>query len=405
MRAIILVIDSLGVGEMIDVPIVRPQDRGANTLKHVSEINENYRLPNLEAMGIGYLVDSKTLCKVANPIASYGCSNLAHEGADTFQGHQEIVGTKPKKALIRPFKDYIDKVIYELKNAGYKVTVPDINHPFLLVNDLVTIADNIEADLGLNYNVTAPLDYISFEDELKIGKIVRNNVEVGRVIVLGGRGITVNDILNAVEVKGPNIVGINCPKSGVYNKGYMVRHLGYGIDPNTQITTILKKHGYEVSLIGKAADVINCEGADYNPCVDTNGVLNLLLNKLKNVSNGLIMANVQETDLAGHSQNVKNYAEKLKIVDNFIPNVIKNMKEDDILFITGDHGNDPTIGHSHHTREKAALLVYGKNIKTVNLGERETLSDIGATISNYFNTDKTQNGRSFLKLIKDDYCQ
>ncbi|MDP9751000.1 phosphopentomutase [Thermoanaerobacter pentosaceus] len=400
MRAIILVIDSLGVGEMTDVPKVRPQDRGANTLKHVSEYEDNYRLNNLEVMGAGLVVDSKNIKKVSNPIASYGCSNLEHEGADTFQGHQEIVGSKPKKALRQPFKERIDRVKFELEKAGYRVTIPNPKYPFLLVDGIVVIADNIEADMGLNYNVTAPLDYISFEDELKIGKIVRDNVEVGRVIVLGGREVTIEDILNAIEVKSDEIIGVNCTKAGVYNKGYMVRHLGYGIDPNTQVTTILKKRGFDVSLIGKAADVINCDGADYNPCVDTEMVLKILLDKLNTVSDGLIMANVQETDLAGHSQDVEKYAEKLELVDDYLPKIIDNMKEDDILFITGDHGNDPTIGHSHHTREKALLLVYGKKLKPVNLGERKTLSDIGATIADYFGVERPENGESFLDMMK-----
>jgi phosphopentomutase len=400
MRAIILVIDSLGVGEMTDVPKVRPQDSGANTLKHVSEYEDNYRLNNLEMMGAGFVVDSKNIKKVSNPIASYGCSNLEHEGADTFQGHQEIVGSKPKKALSQPFKECIDRVKFELEKAGYRVTIPNPKHPFLLVDGIVVIADNIETEAGLNYNVTAPLDCISFENELKIGQIVRNNVEVGRVIVLGGRGITINDILNAIEVKSDEIVGVNSPKAGVYREGYMVRHLGYGVDPNTQITTILKKRGFEISLIGKAADVINCDGADYNPCVDTEMVLKILLDKLNTISSGLIMANIQETDLAGHSQDVKKYAEKLNLVDDYIPTIIDNMKEDDILFITGDHGNDPTIGYNHHTREKALLLVYGKKLEPVNLGERKTLSDIGATIADYFDVEKTENGESFLRMLK-----
>ncbi|KYO67039.1 phosphopentomutase [Thermovenabulum gondwanense] len=400
MRALILVIDSLGVGEMADVPEVRPQDIGANTLKHVSEYNDNYSLNNLELMGAGLIVESKNIKKVSNPIASYGCSNLEHEGADTFQGHQEIVGSKPRKALVQPFKECIDKVKTELEKAGFDVTIPNSKHPFLLVNGVVTIADNIEADIGLNYNVTAPLDYISFEEELKIGQIVRDNVNVGRVIVLGGKGITINDILNAAEEKSNNIVGINCTKAGVYNKGYMVRHLGYGIDPNVQVTTILKKHSFDVSLIGKAADVINCDGADYNPCVDTETVLSILLNKLDSISNGLIMANVQETDLAGHSQDVEKYAEKLKLVDDYIPKIIDKMKGDDILFITGDHGNDPTIGQNHHTREKALLLVYGKKLRPVKLGERKTLSDIGATIADYFDVEKPKNGESFLNMMK-----
>ena len=159
-----------------------------------------------------------------------------------------------------------------------------------MVNGLVTIADNIEADPGQNYNVTAPLDYISFEQELAIGRIVREQVEVGRVIVLGGRDITIKDILKAVVVKENNIVGIDCPKSGVYKKGYVVRHLGYGVNPETQITTILHKRGYPVSLIGKVADVIQCDGANYYPQVETDGVMELILKRMRIQDSGLIAA-------------------------------------------------------------------------------------------------------------------
>lgn len=398
-RVILLVIDSLGVGEMDDVARVRPQDKGANTLKHVAEANEDFIIPNLEAMGAGYLIETKKIKRVKHPLASYGKSRLAHFGADTYQGHQEIMGSKPKKPLVKPFVYYIDKVERALLEAGYEVTRPDLQNPYLLVNGLVTIADNIEADPGQNYNVTAPLDYISFEQELAIGRIVREQVEVGRVIVLGGRGITVEDILKAVEVKQGNITGIDCPKSGVYKKGYVVRHLGYGVNPENQITTILHKSVYPVSLIGKVADVIQCDGAIYYPKVETDGVMELILKRMKMQDGGLIAANVQETDLSGHSQNPKRYAQKLMMVDEYLSKVIETMKNEDILIITGDHGNDPTIGHSHHTREKTLLLVYGKKLKAVDLHERATLSDIAATIADYFGVDSPENGESFLSNI------
>lgn len=395
-----MVIDSLGVGQMDDVAAVRFQDTGANTLKHVSEFYNDYRLPILESLGAGYIADSKNITKVERVRGSYGCSNLAHEGADTYQGHQEIVGSKPRQPLIKPFKSCIEKVRETLIKAGYSVVIPEQDHPFLLVNNLVTIADNIEADLGLNYNVTAPLDYISFAEELDIGNIVRNNVEVGRVIVLGGRGISVENILDAVEIISPDFVGINCPKSGVYKSGYMVRHLGYGINPSRQLPTILINSGYKVSLIGKAADVINCEGADYIPAVDTASVLQLILDQMAEQQNGLIMANVQETDLAGHAENVGIYAAKLKITDRFIGEIMAKMQDDDLLFITGDHGNDPTIGHSHHTREKAFLIVYGKKINNVYLGERKTLADIGASIADYFGVSRPEFGESFWGMLR-----
>lgn len=398
-RVILLVIDSLGVGEMDDVYEVRPQDIGANTLKHVAEANEDFMIPNLEALGAGFLIETKKIKRVKAPLASYGKSRLAHFGADTYQGHQEIMGSKPKKPLVKPFAYYIDKVERALQEAGYEVTRPDLLHPFLLVNGLVTIADNIEADPGQNYNVTAPLDYISFEQELAIGRIVREQVEVGRVIVLGGRDITIKDILKAVVVKENNIVGIDCPKSGVYKKGYVVRHLGYGVNPETQITTILHKRGYPVSLIGKVADVIQCDGANYYPQVETDGVMELILKRMRIQDSGLIAANVQETDLSGHSQNSIRYAQKLMLVDKYLSKIMETMKDEDMLIITGDHGNDPTIGHSHHTREKTLLLVYGKKLKAVDLQERATLSDIAATIADYFGVASPENGESFLYKI------
>lgn len=398
-RVILLVIDSLGVGEMDDVAKVRPLDKGANTLERVAEVNQDFIIPNLEALRAGYLVNTNKIKRVNNPLASYGKNRLAHIGADTYQGHQEIMGSKPKEPVVKPFIYYIDRVERALLKAGYEVSRPKLQHPFLLVNGLVTIADNIEADPGQNYNVTAPLDYMSFEEVLAIGRIVRAETEVGRVIVLGGRSITVEDILKAVEIKPSNITGIDCPKAGVYKSGYMVRHLGYGVNPRVQIPTILHENGYPVSLIGKVADVIECKGAEYYPKVETNGVMELILKRMKYQNTGLIAANVQETDLSGHSQDPEIYGRKLMVVDKHLSKVIETMKNDDILIIIGDHGNDPTIGHSHHTREKTLLLVYGQKLKAVNLQERATLSDIAATIADYFGVDNPENGESFLGKI------
>ena len=179
----------------------------------------------------------------------------------------------------------------------------------------------------------------------------------------------------------------------------MVRHLGYGVNPEVQIPTILHENGYPVSLIGKVADVIECKGAKYYPKVGTHGVMELILEKMKHQNNGLIAANVQETDLSGHSQDPKRYARKLMVVDKYLGKVMEKMKTEDVLIITGDHGNDPTIGHSHHTREKTLLLVYGKKLKPTDLQERATFSDIAATIADYFDINKPESGESFLNII------
>lgn len=398
-RAILVVVDSLGVGYMEDVHETRPQDVGANTFVHLLDKANKVNISNFERLGINKILNHNSLKKVDN-LASYGILNLEHYGADSYVGHQEIMGTKPKKPLLKPFSYFRDGVIKKLEAEGHRVTSPQRDKPYILVDDLVVVADNIETDYGQIYNVTAPLDYISFEEVIDIARKVRSVVKVNRVIALGGEGVTIDDILNNIETRHDGLTGVNSPKSGVYNKGYLSRHLGYGVDPDKQISSILAREGYDVTLIGKMQDVIECEKARRIPAVDTEKVMKEIVDSMGHQRSGIIAATVQETDLAGHAQDVEKYVEKLMIVDDYIGQIVDKMEDEDILFITADHGNDPTIGFSQHTREKTFLLVYGKKLKRADLGERDTLSDIAASIAEYFDVEKTENGTSFLdKLI------
>ena len=397
-RVILLVVDSLGIGHMNDVMEVRPQDFGANTFVHLLDNAKDIKIPNFQRLGINKLLSHKKLDNTGN-LAGYGIMELEHYGADSYAGHQEIMGTKPLKPLLKPFSDYINIVRKALEKEGYKVTIENPEKPYLLVNDLVVVADNIETDYGQIYNVTAPLDYISFEEVLKIGHIVRENVKVNRVIALGGEEVTVDDILNSIEIREDGLLGVNSPKSGVYNKGYQCRHLGYGVDPEKQISNILARKNKEVTLIGKMQDVIQCNTANKIPAIDTKYVMEQIVDNMDKVEEGLIAATVQETDLSGHAQDVERYARKVMIVDKYIGIIMDKMEENDILMITADHGNDPTIGHSQHTREKTFILTYGERLKNVDIGVRKTLSDISATISEYFNVDKTENGISFFNIL------
>lgn len=399
-RAIVLIIDSLGVGAMDDVKYVRPQDEGANTFYHILDKCEKIYIPNLEKLGINKIIKHPRL-KCDESTASYGVVNLKHYGADSYAGHQEIMGTDPKKPLMKPFYDSIEVVKKALENEGYEVEIPSIDKPYLLVNKLVVVADNIETDYGQIYNITAPLDYISFDEVLKIGKVVRENVKINRVIALGGQGLNIEQIINSIERRRDGLVGVNCPKSGVYKKGYQARHLGYGVDPEKQISSILIKEGKEVTLIGKMQDVIQCDGAKKVPAVDTELVMKEVISSLNEMKEGIIAATVQETDLAGHAEDANLYSRKLMVVDKYLGVILEKMTKDDILIISADHGNDPTIGHSQHTREKTFLLLYNSEACSMNIGERETLSDIAATISQYFKVEYPQNGQGFYRLIKE----
>lgn len=394
-RAVILIIDSLGVGVMDDYENYRKEDKGANTFFHILDHANYIHFPNLERLGINQIVQHQRLDQTVSPAASYGCAKLMHTGADSYMGHQEIMGSRPLPPLILPFRNMINEVQEALQAQGYKAEAINGDHPVLLVEDCVVVADNIETDYGQIYNVTAPLDQISFEEELKIGQIVRAVVKSSRVITLGGRGIGIQDIVNAIETTKEGATGVNCPKSGVYRSGYQVKHMGYGINPKGQTSSILIKAGIPVTLVGKMADVIDCQGAAYIEAIETDQVMCEVNHAFRTMETGLISATVQETDLSGHAQDVNRYASKINAVDAFLTDLLEQMEEDDLLIVSADHGNDPTIGHNQHTREKTFILGYRKGKKAVNIGERETLSDIGATVCEFFDVAACENGKSF----------
>ena len=397
-RFVVIVLDGFGIGAMNDAARERPGDEKANTLRSILSDYPDMKLANLEQLGLmnafGAESNDMKYCESAN----FGKSELMHFGADTFMGHQEIMGTLPKRPTMHPFQEKVDEVYQHLKENGHKVEfVVRGNLRYIVCDDYVTVADNLEADLGMCYNVTAPLDYISFEKEYEIAKLVR---EVGRVIVFGGTGNTMEDLYRAEEIKEGKFIGIASAKSKSYEHGYQCLHLGYGVDENVQAPTILGKAGIPVTLIGKVADIVTNKMGVSISCVPTDECMQLTIKAVKENEQGFICTNVQETDLAGHSQSSMQYRKILEKADRGLGELLPLLTEEDILVVMADHGNDPDIGHSKHTRECVPLLVYKKGIQGRHLGIRKTLSDVGASVCEYFGVKAPQNGTSFLNKIQ-----
>ena len=400
-RFVVIVLDGFGIGAMNDAARERPGDEKANTLRSILSDYPDMKLANLEQLGLmnafGAESNDMKYCESAN----FGKSELMHFGADTFMGHQEIMGTLPKRPTMHPFQEKVDEVYQHLKENGHKVEfVVRGNLRYIVCDDYVTVADNLEADLGMCYNVTAPLDYISFEKEYEIAKLVREVVTVGRVIVFGGTGNTMEDLYRAEEIKEGKFIGIASAKSKSYEHGYQCLHLGYGVDENVQAPTILGKAGIPVTLIGKVADIVTNKMGVSISCVPTDECMQLTIRAVKENEQGFICTNVQETDLAGHSQSSMQYRKILEKADRGLGELLPLLTEEDILVVMADHGNDPDIGHSKHTRECVPLLVYKKGIQGRHLGIRKTLSDVGASVCEYFGVKAPQNGTSFLNKIQ-----
>lgn len=400
-RFIVIVLDGFGMGAMADARQTRPGDEVASTLGSILRDFPEAKFPTLEKLGLMNAFGAESAAMKFAPDANAGRAELMHFGADTFMGHQEIMGTLPKRPVVQPFQEKVDAIKAHLEAHGHKVQIRQREGlRYLLVDDYVTVADNIDADFGMAYNCTAPLDFISFEKEMEIGHLVREIATVNRVIPFGGTGNTIDDVLAAEETREGKFIGIHAVKSKSYVQGYQCRHLGYGVDKTVQAPTILTDAGIPVTLMGKVADIVANDGGKSVSCVPTDEVLDLTIQEIRDLPEGFICTNVQETDLAGHSQDSGWYYRLLCTADEKISRMLPMLDEEDILLVMADHGNDPDIGHNKHTRENVPLLVYRKGITGVDLGLRKSLSDVGATVCDFFGVRAPQNGESFLNLLK-----
>jgi phosphopentomutase len=393
-KAILLVIDSFGIGAMDDCEEYNASDCSANTYKHIRESVDFLNIPTLYKLGLGTLVDGKKA-----PLNAYGSSALAHHGADTYLGHQEIAGSCPKRSNKKLMKDIHGLLATALRDAGYQVDYPWKDRPVLVVNDACVIGDNLESAVGNIINLTADFKKMPFPELKVVGKIVRAHVDTSRVIAFGGPHTSLEHILSTVHEKNPGQWGVDAPKANVYGKGYNVFHMGYGVNIDGQFPMIAARNGLQVYRIGKTADVLHGEGPAY-PIVDTDEVLRVLEETyVQESGEAAFLVNVQETDLAGHSEDTEWYAKLLNTTDLWLAQFLPKMADEDIIIIMADHGNDPTIGHSNHTREYVPILVVGKQVKAVNIGRRNSMADVGATLSEFFKLPQTEEGESFYSDI------
>ena len=399
-RVVLLVIDGLGVGAMPDVAHVRPRDIGADTLGHVVAAAGSLSLPNLERMGLGTIAPRSGLRIEARPIAAHGICALGYQGADTYLGHQVMMGSNVPDVPEELFETVRDAVAAALTSAGHRVEAAGPDVSALIVDNAMIVGDNLESDPLQTYHTVGSLEDLPYERIVEVGEIVRSVARVRRIVAMGGRGFTSADVLRCVERRPTGQCGVNNVALGLYTKKYVVRHLTQGTRPDVQVTTLMVKAGWPVELIGKVADVVVCEGAAKAPHVSTPDVLAATYDALDRVSRGFIAINVQETDLAGHDQDARRYAECLRMIDEGVGKILARMGPGDMFIITGDHGNDPTIGHDKHTREFTPLLVYADSIPARALAPRDSLADIAATVAEIFHVGPTEIGRSFLGALQ-----
>lgn len=381
-RVILIVLDSVGVGELPDAGDYG--DIGSNTLCNISREMGGLRIDNMTGFGMGNIDGLRDLDKTENPTGCFGKLAEKSKGKDTVTGHWEISGIildKPLRTFPEGFPEDIIKEFEE--KAGTKV-----------LGNIVASGTEIIKQLGEEHRRTGyPIVYTSADSVFQIAAD-EEVIPLHRLYSMCevARGIFVGDRTIGRIIARPFIV-----RDGEYIR--TSNRKDYAMDPPAMtMLDYLKDSGFEVSAVGKIEDIFNKKGITRAVHIkNNNDGVDRTLEYMRTAGNGLIFTNLVDFDMVyGHRNNAFGYARALEEFDSRLPEILAQMKEDDVLILTADHGCDPVSKSTDHSREYVPLLIYGKGIrKGVNLGTRECFCDIGKTILDFFGVENNINGTSF----------
>ena len=383
-RAVIIVLDSFGVGELPDANLYK--DEGSNTLKGIYT-NSSLNIPNLKKLGL-YNIDNIGIDeKENNVIGAYGKAAEKSNGKNSPVGHWEIAGYVTEKPFATYPNAFPDELIQRfIKEAGIKG---------ILCNRKGSRTDFLKEYGEEHLKTGYPIIYTSADSVFQIAahEDIIPVEELYRICMVA-REILNEPKYNIGTVIARPFVGTN---SSDFTRTYNRKDFEFK-DFGKTMLDVIKENSKDVVAIGKIADLFSMRGITKS--IHTNGNtdgIQKIIEEIKKSSNGLIFANLVDFDmLYGHRNNIEGYAKALEEFDLAIPEIIENLKDDDILIITADHGCDPSTQSTDHSREYIPVLVYGKQLKrNVNLGTRSTYADISATIIDLFNLEKLKYGTSF----------
>lgn len=387
-RVHVIVMDSVGIGEAPDAKAFG--DEGSNTLVHTAEFVNGLNVPNLEKLGLGHIESIPGINQVEAPLAYFGKMQEASVGKDTMTGHWEIMGLN----IDQPFKVYPDGFPAELiaqleEKTGRKVIGNKPASGTEILDELGK--EHMETGAIIVYTSADPVLQIAAHEEIIPLEELYKICEIARELTLSEEFL----------------VGRVIARPFIGEPGNFVRTTNrhdYALKPfGRTALNELKDAGLDVIAIGKIDDIYNGEGiTEAIRTKDNMDGMDKLHTVLKKDFTGISFLNLVDFDaLFGHRRDPKGYAEAIEAFDVRLNETLPLLKEDDLLIITADHGNDPTMPGTDHTREFVPLLVYSPQFKGgKEIALRQTFADIGATITDIFNANTTAFGTSFKDELK-----
>ncbi|GEA15934.1 MAG: phosphopentomutase [Moorella sp. (in: firmicutes)] len=383
-RVIIIVLDSVGVGELPDAG--KFGDEGSNTLGNIAA-TVDLHLPNMARLGLGNIIPLKGIAPVAAPAAAYGKMASRTAGKDTTSGHWELAGLILERPfplyphgfppeIIEPFEKAIGRKVLGNKPASGTVIIEElgVEHMRTGYPIVYTSADSV-------FQIAAHEDVIPVQELYRYCKIARQ------------------------LLTGEHAVGRVIARPFVGEPGHFIRtdrRQDFSLEPPrpTLLDAVISA-GLQVMAVGKIKDIFAGRGISrWIHTHDNMDGVDQTCNFMREGGRGLIFTNLVDFDMRyGHRNDVAGYAAALEAFDRRLPELLEALNENDVLVLTADHGCDPTTPSTDHSREYVPLLVCGRQIRPVNIGVRPTFADLGATVADLLDVPYNLAGESFASIL------
>jgi phosphopentomutase len=379
-RALLIVLDSVGVGDAPDVE--KYGDAGANTLGHIFEQRPDLTLPNLCSLGLPRILPMGGTA-TDMPRASYGRMQERSAGKDTTTGHWEIAGAVLEEPFA-VFDRFPDELVQRLEDdAGVEfignyarsgtTVLEELGEEHVRTGKpiLYTSADSV-------LQIAAHEDVIPVERLYEICKAARKHADAARIGRVIARPFT--------------------GEAGSFKR--TPRRHDYSMKPPRTVLNAISEAGNAVIGVGKISDIFADSGVTESfPTASNSEGMERIAELWRDRRDGFIFANLVDFDmLFGHRRDVAGYANALEEFDRWLGGFLPQIESDDLVIITADHGNDPMFRGTDHTREQVPLFVIDGG-EPRDLGTRETFADVAATLADYFGIAEWHAGRSFLNRV------
>ncbi len=390
-RAFVIVLDSLGIGAMEDSK--RFGDVGVDTLGHISEYRDTFHIPNLQKLGVANLKKLKQVDAVEHPMGYYAVLKEASNGKDTMTGHWEMMGIRTDKPFITFTETGFPKeLIEELEERTGRKIIGNKSASGTEILDELAEEEINEGHLIVYTSADSVLQICGNEETMGV-ETLYHYCEIAREL-------TMRDEWRVGRVIARPYVG--------KKKGEFVRTSNrhdYALKPTGKtVLNSLKDAGFDVISVGKINDIFVGEGiTESNKSKSSVHGMEQTIEIAGRDFEGICFTNLVDFDaLWGHRRNVEGYAKEIELFDEKLGALLDALRDDDLLILTADHGNDPTYTGTDHTREKVPFIAYSKAFTgNGSLPEQESFAVIGATIAENFGVEMPDNciGESLLERL------